>query len=256
MAESTLTTVILVHNQAEQVADLLATVSRQSDQIILLDDNSTDNLTALAEQYGAQIKRHKLGNNFAAHRNWVLTQITTDWTLFLDADEQCSPALWSQIKQAIASNQVDAIWLRRQDWFLGQKLRHGEVGQITLLRCARTKLGKGKWQRPIHETWVVPTHRSVILPTPLEHRPHPTLTSFLNKLHWYASLEPVSRPRYSLVRFIGEMLIFPLAKFSQNYFWRLGWLDGWPGLVHASLMSYYSLITRVFIYEAQYTHHS
>lgn len=233
MDKPTLTTVILTGPNLPAPAELLTDVRQHSDQVIVVNRD--------------------VAGDFAAKRNFGLEQSNRDWTLFLDTDEHCPPALWKEIRSILDDGRVDALVLRRHDWFLGRRLLHGEVGAVRLLRCARTNAGKGRWERPVHEVWNLSGAKIAECATPLEHHPHPTLNDFLRKLHWYASLEPKSRERYSFSRILIEFLCFPALKFLHNFIWRLGFLDGWQGLIHAVLMSYYSLITRVFLYEAHFT---
>lgn len=233
MDKLTLATIILTRPQIRIPEELLEDVRRHSDEVIVIDRD--------------------VAGDFAEKRNFGLEQSKSDWTLFLDTDERCPPALWKEIRNFMDAGHVDALVLHRHDWFLGRRLRHGEVGAVRLLRCARTKAGKGRWERPVHEVWNIPGAKIAECVTPLEHHPHPTLNEFLRKLHWYASLEPKSRRRYSFRRIVIEFLCFPPLKFIQNFIWRLGFLDGWQGFLHAGLMSYYSLITRVFLYEAYFT---
>lgn len=252
MNRPSLTTVVLTHPQAGPVDRLLLDAAKHSEEVLVVDNSSAEQKRPYEERHNTRIVRHKLNGDFAKQRNFALTQVRTDWTLFLDSDEVCPPALWAEIREVIDHDSSDAIRLRRLDWFLGRRLEHGEVGRVRLLRCAKTRMGIGRWQRPVHETWEIDTGRVADLQTPLEHRPHPGITEFLGKLHWYASLEPQSRPSYGWPRVMLELSIFPAAKFLQNYLFRGGALDGWPGFVHAACMSYYSLVTRVFLYEAQF----
>ena len=255
MAEPTLTTVILTRDRLEQVEALASDALLHGSRVLII-DNFSETIGSIKKRHNLRIVRHALNSDFSQQRNFALMQIDTDWTLFVDSDELISSKLWNEIREVIDRDAADAIVFRRLDWFQGKLLQHGEVGRVRLLRCAKTKLGLDRWRRSVHETWDISSARVVAAKTPIEHRPHPTLKEFQAKLHDYAALEPKSRPKYGLGRIIFELFIYPPAKFIQNYFLRRGFFDGWPGLVHAALMSYYSLITRVFLYEAAHTKRS
>lgn len=233
MHKPTLTTIILTPAGDTSGQKAIVDAKRNSDEVIVVDRD--------------------VNGDFAAKRNLGLEQSGSEWTLFLDTDEHCPPALWKEIRSILDDGKAEALVLRRHDWFLGRWLSHGEVGAVRLLRCARTKMGQGKWERPVHEVWSISNAKIAECRTPLEHHPHPTINEFLRKLHWYASMEPESRERYPLGRILVEFFCFPPLKFFHNFIWRLGFLDGWQGFIHACLMSYYSLITRVFLYEAHFT---
>jgi glycosyltransferase involved in cell wall biosynthesis len=249
----TLTVIILSHHQAELVQKLIRhiQITAPTWSLLVVDDYSTD-VDQLSSLSGTTFLQHHLNSDFAAQRNWSLTQVTTEWSWFIDADEWPSTELINEVKQLMSQPDIDAICLPRRDWFLGRLLQHGEVGQMRLLRIARTAIGQNGWHRPVHETWEVTTGRQCTASHYLEHSPHPSLAAFIAKLDAYASLEPLSRTKYSRPQLWWESMIFPPAKFLLNYVVRSGWRDGMPGLIHACLMSFYSLLVRLKLYESWY----
>lgn len=248
--KQTLSLVVLTHNSAEMLKPHLDEYTKEVDQIVFVDNDSTDDIALVAKKYNAKLFTHSLKNDFSAQRNSAFAHITSDWTFYVDSDEYVPPELWSEIHRLIESDEFEALSVPRRDFFLGKLLKYGETGHTSLLRLAKTSLGKNKWRRAVHEVWEVPTTNVGALTSVLHHSPHPTISAFLQKLHWYASLEPHSREKYSKTQILFEMILYPPAKFMQNFCSKQGWRDGWIGCVHALLMSYYSLITRVYLYEA------
>jgi len=251
--QPSLTLVILTKNSASQLKNILPEYAPHNDQLILLDDSSTDTIKELAQVHQAELVSHRLQKDFAAHRNAVFSKVSSEWTLFLDADEYAPPAFWQELKTYLSQDTIDAISISRLDTFLGKTLHYGESGTNSFVRCARTEISKNRWERAVHEIWNVPTHRIAHLNTPIEHCQNDTVTSYLNKLHWYASLEATARTRYAQSQIFFELLTYPVAKFCKNFIVKQGWRDGFHGLIHALLMSYHSLITRVYLYEEWHT---
>ncbi len=178
--------------------------------------------------------------DFAKARNDLLQTVKTSWVMFLDSDEVISPELQAEIEQAIKSSQFEAYSIRRQDSFLGKKLTHGETGHSRLVRLARADWGT--WQRPVHETWVG-QGRIGSLHNPLLHTPHASISSFLTKIDHYSSLDADYRYSQNQHSSLAHIFFFPLGKFALNYIFRLGFLDGVPGLIHAIMMSFHSYLT-------------
>lgn len=241
----TIAAVILTQNNQAVLPRLLRQLA-WCDQIIVIDDQSTDNTVKLAKQFGARVFSRPLRHNFATQRNFGLRHVTTDWILFVDSDEIVTPALAEEIRRCIKSNQFAAYRLPRLDHFLGRTLYHGEAGNIHLIRLARHRAGR--WHRPVHETWQV---KGAIgqLKSPLYHQPHPHLASFLDKINHYTTIEARYRPLPRPTRLLFELVFLPPAKFLDNYILKLGFLDGWPGLVMAAMMSLHSLLVRLKLYE-------
>lgn len=183
--------------------------------------------------------------DFAQARNDLLSQATTEWVLFLDADETLSPDLEQELTALLsATASFDAYQVPRRDIFLNRRLRHGETGSTKLLRLA--KKSWGQWQRPVHEVWVG-KGRVGQLNSPIIHRPH-NLSQFVAKIDQYSTLDANYRYNLKVRASLFNVIVYPIAKFKYNYFIKLGFLDGVEGLIHAIMMSWHSYLTWTKLY--------
>jgi len=190
--------------------------------------------------------------DFAAARNDELAKVKTDWVLFIDSDEKITPELKEEIIQGISTNDYDAYYLKRLDNFLGRQLRHGETGNAKFIRLARRDFGQ--WVRPVHEIWIPvgTNHDSPVkigmLKNPIMHDSHPTISSFLDKINKYSTIEAEYRFRQGIRSSLWKIWLYPLAKFKWNYIFRLGFLDSVPGAIMAIMMSFHSYLTWTKLY--------
>jgi len=240
----TLTAIVLTRNSQATLDTCLSSL-RFADQILVIDDNSTDKTHTIAKRHHAKIIPHSLVN-FAAQRNFALKQATSDWILFVDSDESVPPALAKQITKAIKSSTVNGYYLKRQDIFLNKTLHHGETSQVRLLRLA--KKSAGIWQRPVHEFWQI-KGKVFTLTHPLLHQRHLSFSQFIDKLNHYTDLDVKALLAENKPFSYLDLLLKPLGKFVYNYLFLLGFLDGFPGFVMAFSMSLHSLIVRIKLYE-------
>ncbi len=184
--------------------------------------------------------------NFSRLRNQAMKQAKTNWVLFLDADEKLSSKLKAEINKvtlsdATASKNVN-YQLKRLDVFLGKKLYFGETAQFCSTRLIQK--GSGQWQGKVHEKF----NSKLPLKTlkhPLIHNRQLTINQFIERLNNYTSIRAQELSQLSLF----QLLFYPPLKFIQNYIFRLGFLDGYPGLIMAFSMSLHSLMVRVKVYE-------
>ena len=79
---------LIVRNEADTLADTLASVRPLADQIVVLDTGSTDATMAVARQCGAVVGQYPWNDDFAAARNECLKAVSGDWVLWLDAGER------------------------------------------------------------------------------------------------------------------------------------------------------------------------
>jgi glycosyltransferase involved in cell wall biosynthesis len=234
--------IVLTKNEEKNIEDCLDTLS-WCDEVIVIDDNSIDKTVALAKKKSAQVFIYPLKNNFSQQRNFGLEKAKGDWVLFVDADERVSSALWYEIMEYTnnAINNYSGFYLKRIDSMWGKFLRYGETGNITLLRLA--KKDAGKWEGKVHEKWQIKGN-TVVLHNVLSHYPHQTIKDFLKEINYYTDLRAAELFDNKVKVRWSSIIFYPKAKFILNYFLRLGFLDGLPGLVFALMMSFHSFLVR------------
>ena len=184
-------------------------------------------------------------SDFAAARNEELSKAKTGWVLFVDSDEKITPELKDEVLKAIESKDFDAYYIPRLDTFMGRELRHGETGSAKFIRLARKDYGK--WERPVHEMWEGKGKVST-LTSPLLHESHKTISSFLDKINLYSTIDAEYRYKQGIKSSLWKIWLYPFAKFKYNYFFRLGFLDGTPGAIMAIMMSFHSYLTWTKLY--------
>jgi glycosyltransferase involved in cell wall biosynthesis len=234
--------VILTKNEEKNIGACLDSLS-WCDEKIVIDDHSQDKTVEIAKKKGAKVFSRLMNNDFSEQRNYGLEKAKGEWILFIDADERISSALWYEIMQHTSESIDDNVgyYVKREDTMWGKILKHGETGNITLLRLA--KKGSGKWEGQVHERWNV-SGKTALLKNHLSHFPHSTVAEFLREINFYTDLraEELFKKQTKVNWF--SIIAYPKAKFILNYFLRAGFLDGLPGFVFAMLMSYHSFLVR------------
>lgn len=252
MSEPTsLTAVVLCHNSEKTLATCLHSVAFAT-EIIVADDGSTDNSLEIAKQHKVTIIKLSKTSDFSAKRNEALSAVQTEWTLFIDSDEEVSTVLKESITTFIstAHSTTTAATIKREDVFLGKHLRFGETGSTWLVRLARTHAGT--WERRVHEIWNVAGDCRPLSGI-LTHRPHQSIQSLFEKVTRYSALEAqhrVEHPSSGLrSKTMVELFLFPPLKFFYTFILKAGFRDGFPGLVMSYMMSMHSLWVRIQILE-------
>ena len=71
------------------------------DEIIILDSGSTDNTKEIALNYGAKFYENSQWPGFGKQRQLAQQYVTSDYVLWLDADERVTPKLQQAILSAV-----------------------------------------------------------------------------------------------------------------------------------------------------------
>lgn len=237
---------IMTHRSDERFLKCLRSVQFVP-EILILDVSSGNDWKNLEKKYMFTVlKKIDHVRNFSRSRNWMIKQASQPWILFIDSDEQVSPDLKTLIPDLVQAKAYAGYYIKRQDFFLGKPVKHGEVGSVFKLRLAQKK--RISFDRPIHEKGqVVGITRRVT--TPILHVPHTSIKEFWQKIEYYAQLEAEYRSSNGKRFALWELLTFPIGKFALNYIVKLGFLDGFRGFVYAFMMSVHSAFVRIHLYE-------
>lgn len=132
--------VILTKNEEKNIEACIKSLEGY-DEVIVVDDGSSDETVKIAKRLGAQVYEHSLDGDFAQQRNFALEKAQGTWVLFLDADERLSSALNYEIHSQVndAMSNVSGFYLRRIDRIWGRAITHGESSQTRFLRLAKKK---------------------------------------------------------------------------------------------------------------------
>ncbi len=79
---------MIVKNERENLPRCLASAQPYVDEIVVVDTGSQDGTPEIAIQFGAKVYYFEWCDDFAAARNYSLSQASGDWILVLDADEE------------------------------------------------------------------------------------------------------------------------------------------------------------------------
>lgn len=239
------TGVIITHRHDERFVAAVQSLPRPK-QIIIV-NNHPEPLPKLPKSLPIIIVNHTAPiTDFAVVRNQILTEVKTKWVFFLDSDEQVSPTLAKRFPQLLKNENIQGYAIKRLDFFQQQPLHHGEVGHVFLLRLAQTR--SLSFIRPVHEVGQVIGQTTKII-QPIYHYSHQNISSFLTKINLYSTLIANQSSVPPKIIIFMQASCYPVAKFYWNYIVKLGFLDGFPGLIYASLMSWHSLLVRVKQYE-------
>lgn len=199
------------------------------DEIVVVDSGSQDDTVEVARSRGARVV-HCDWRGFGKQKQFAIEQASHDWILSIDADERVSEHLRESIRRALAAPQHQAYRFPRCNRFLGRYLRHGEGYPDMSLRLFDRR--HARWSDDAVHEKVLADAPPGTLSGDLLHDTAETIESYLTKQNRYTTLAAAQAHARGKRAHAGHLLLSPLLRFVKFYFFRRGFLDGLPGLVH------------------------
>jgi glycosyltransferase involved in cell wall biosynthesis len=156
MDRPSLSLCVLTRNDAGRLGPLLAQAAQVADEVLVVDDGSTDGTADLvARTPKARFLPHPLNRDFAQQRNFAIENAKGDWVLFLDSDELLGPNLLRLIPAILRTSfrtvKTPTYWMTQADPPLYvDSHEHYPDRHIRLFR--RLPGIRYNPERPIHET--------------------------------------------------------------------------------------------------------
>ncbi len=233
-----LSVVIITVNEEDRIEDALKSCAGIADEIVVVDGYSIDRTVEIAQKYGAKIYKNPF-IDFGSQKNFALDKAGNQWVLNLDADERISERLekeLGQLKQK-PDNEIDAdgFLIKRKTFYLGRWIRHSGWYPDRKLRLFRKD--KSRWQGRIHEGLIL-EGKTKKIEGDILHFTYRNITDHINRLNRYSHMqaEDIARGKKKLL-YLRALLLPPIT-FIRFYLWKLGILDGLPGLVIALVSSW------------------
>lgn len=268
---SSVTIVVLTKNEEKNIEECLKSVKGFADRVVIVDSGSTDATLDIAKKYGADIYQHKF-ENYAKQFNWGLnnTDINTKWTMRLDADERLTENLCQELLQVMEEHDkdnVNGVIMEADLYFMDHLIKHGGHKKRKLM-FFKTGIGYIE-DRKMDEHTLLKDGESIIARNRFIHYDYKNLTTFINKMNWYATREMQDYFEYNSTK--GEFQDSVIAStrkkkfgfyyklplffrswllFIYNYIFKLGFLDGKEGFIyHYMYQRWYRTLVDAKIYE-------
>ena len=229
--------VAICKNEEEDLPGFLACLLPWVDEIVVVDDGSTDATLKLLAEAGPKVKvihrQMERKGGFAAQRNAGIEAAESDWLLHMDIDERATLQFAEEIKRAIEDTSLNAFKYRRLNYFLNHPMRYG--GWQHWIKPQLAKKGFHRFERAIHEECVVDggEEQTGRLDLPMHHLIDRDYVERVGKNLHYMQLSGQEILDKGIQVKWYHLIGYPLYRGLKSYFVEGGWREGARGLVFA-----------------------
>ena len=223
---------ILAFNEEAKIEDCVKSVT-WADEVIVIDSHSTDKTAGIAERLGAKVVQVDF-EGFGGIRVAGITHTQHDWILSIDSDERCTPNARQEILEIINSEDAkDVYYIPRRNIFMGKKIRfcgwYPDYRQPQLFRRGKMSY-ESKDQ--VHEGYNILGSTGYFKESILQ-IPFLNYSEMIQKLDRYTELGAQKLLSRNKKVSSLNIVIRSMWAFLLTYIIKLGFLDGWRGLVIA-----------------------
>jgi glycosyltransferase involved in cell wall biosynthesis len=239
-----LSVAILTHNEEENIRDCLESV-KWVDEIVLVDEKSTDRTVAIAAEYTKNIFMVDHEAMFHKNKQIALKKCTGDWIFQIDADERVTPELKNEIL-TLGEGTFSGYWVPRKSKIFGKFLEH--TGWYPDYQVKLFRNGKGKYPcKSVHEMIEIEGEIGT-LKSDLLHEHYKSVEQFIDRMNRYTTNDAafINKPVVW-----SDAVRYPLDEFLKRFFYWEGYKDGMHGLTLSFLMALYRLVVFAKLWEKQ-----
>lgn len=235
------TVALIVKNEERRLDECLRSLT-WAEEIVILDDMSTDRTVEIARKYTDKIFQRAMDIE-GRHRNYAYSKAGREWVLSIDADERVTPELAREITEVLARDDgsfnaysipiktyLGKRWIKGAGYYPADKLRLFRKGKFSYeeARVHPRALLEGKCGRLqgdiLHYSWE-------------------NLSQFIGKFNRETSLEAEKWVLDGRKVTLANTLRKVVDRFLKNYFLKGGISDGFIGFLMSFFHSFYQLLT-------------
>ena len=242
---STLTVIILAKNEEQNIKDCIDTVGF-ADEVLVIDDFSTDQTPEIAASMGARVVQHAMNGDWGGQQTFAIQEAKSKWILFLDADERISPELGAESVTAVQKDEPKAYWMQRRNKFHHNKATHGVLRPDYVLRLMPAE---GSYVEGYVHPAIITPYEEAKLQGPMYHYTYDNWQQYFNKFNNYTTLAAEKyKDAGKSCSFFKDIIIRPIGAFFKVYIFDRGFLDGKMGFILSVNHYFYTMIKYVKLY--------
>lgn len=237
-----LSVVIITKNEESNIKECLESV-KWVDEIVIVDDDSTDRTVEIAQKYTDRIFKRKMDIE-GKHRNYAYSLARNEWVLSLDADERVTLQLKEEIINILTSNEakfegyaiprknyIGNYWVRYGGWYPSAQ---GRLFQKSKFRYEETEVHPGAF---IDGTWGYLIKENII------HYSYKNFEDFLDRMNRQTTLEAIKWIKDKRRMGKGRVVRRTCDRFMRTFLRKKAYKDRFIGFMISVFAGLYQILS-------------
>ncbi len=238
-------------NNGATIEKALQSAAGWANEIIVVDSHSTDGTVGIIEKYTDLLFQYDTTSQREKYQ-YAQDKCGNPWVLFIDADEWLTEEFKEEVGKTISSDTAsDGYIAHRRNIYLGREIKHG--GWYPDREIRLYKKDRGSWQGGIHAKVHV-IGRTGTLKNYYMHTPYADTAHQIRTIDRYATAYADDLLQSHKHFHLFLMLTRPVYRFFRDYIFKMGFLDGIPGLIIAASTMYYVFMKQAKLWEMERLH--
>lgn len=205
-------------------------------EIIVLDSYSTDNTVAVAKENKKVKVFERTFDDFSSQKNAAISKASHDWIVFFDPDEKITKQLSQEIINTLKDPKAIAYYVKREFYFMGKKIKFSGLQNDHVIRLFNKNYCSYN-QNLVHEVMQA-NGRTATLKNKLPHYSYSSFDNYTAKMHHYSALKAKMLYNKAVQPKVYHFFFRPWWRFVNQYFFKLGILDGKRGFILAYVSAF------------------
>ena len=247
-----LSVVVNAQDVEKDLPRALASINNITDEIVVVDQESSDKTAEIAKKFGAKVFSFKKVEYVELARNFAISKATNPWILILDADEEISGALGAQIQKILKNPKADYYRISRKNIIFGHWIKHTQWWPDYQIRLF--KKGSVSWNEIIHSIPMTQGKGDEVEAKEelsIIHHNYDSVEEYLQRMDRYTSAQSdlLVRDGYKFVW--TDLIGKPFKEFVSRYFGGEGYKDGIHGLALSLLQAFSELTLYLKVWQEE-----
>ena len=232
---------IITFNEDKIIARTLDSVKGIADEIVIVDSFSKDNTKEIVKSYGNINFIENAFEGFGSQKQFALSHCTGDWILFIDADEILDEECQNSILDIKQNGPLFKVYeIEFENYIFNRRIKRG--GWNNVKRIKFFAKGVVHFSSDIVHENIVTAEKVGLLKGKIQHFTYHDISHHIHKMNSYSELMAVKKLAQGKTKSLFSIFVSPFFCFIKNYFFKLGFLDGYLGLYAAFVGAFYTFM--------------